>query len=228
MTPEDFDRILRETLEDRRLSRSEKRALKDLLAGTDLDAHARSLLRNRAFEIAQHEVADPQSHAVIDWLDDVSKCLLPDGDNADGAESDALFSPGDDCPRRIAFMFARAKQQVDVCVFTITDNIIAEAILEAHRRGVAVRIITDGEKSFDSGSDVERLAGAGVPVRVDRSEYHMHHKFAVFDQQALLTGSYNWTRGAALNNEENFIVTNDLALVRKFIDAFETLWSRLA
>ncbi|MGE3822383.1 MAG: phospholipase D-like domain-containing protein [Isosphaeraceae bacterium] len=55
----------------------------------------------------------------------------------------------------------------------------------------------------------------------------MHHKFAVFDEKIALTGSYNWTRGAARDNEENLIVSTDPRLVGPFVRAFEALWDRL-
>ena len=55
----------------------------------------------------------------------------------------------------------------------------------------------------------------------------MHHKFAIFDNKTLLTGSYNWTRSAARNNEENFIVTADRLLVQRFDSEFEQLWQKL-
>ena len=55
----------------------------------------------------------------------------------------------------------------------------------------------------------------------------MHHKFALFDARLLLTGSYNWTRGAADSNEENIVVTPDAHLVRSFSTAFDDLWKRL-
>lgn len=91
-----------------------------------------------------------------------------------------------------------------------------------------MRIITDDEKSFDRGSDVQRLREAGVPVRVDGSEHHMHHKFALFDRVDLLTGSYNWTRSAANFNQENVVVTRDPRLVSAFSSMFDDLWSTLA
>ena len=68
-------------------------------------------------------------------------------------------------------------------------------------------MVSDNEKAYDPGSDTLRFARAGVPVKIDDSPYHMHHKFALFDGDVLLTGSYNWTRGAADNNEENLILT---------------------
>lgn len=99
-------------------------------------------------------------------------------------------------------------------------------MLEAHGRGVRVRIITDNDKAADLGSDADRFLQARIGLRVDRTAYHMHHKFAVFDSKVLLNGSYNWTRGAADNNEENFIVTNDRRLVTIFSKTFEDLWQQ--
>jgi cardiolipin hydrolase len=97
----------------------------------------------------------------------------------------------------------------------------------AHQRGVVVRIITDNDKQYDLGSDIERLRGAGVALKVDESEHHMHHKFAVLDGASLLNGSYNWTRSAATFNEENLIVTSDAALVATFSRQFREMWQQL-
>ena len=52
----------------------------------------------------------------------------------------------------------------------------------------------------------------------------MHHKFAIFDKGVILTGIYNWTRGAASNNEENLILSNDRRLLTAFRGEFERLW----
>ena len=115
-----------------------------------------------------------------------------------------------------------------MCVFTITDDRITTAILEAHARGVAVRVLTDDEKSHDLGSDIDRLRAAGIPCKMDvGNAAHMHHKFALFDGRRLMTGSFNWTRSASEQNEENLIVTADPALVAAFAGRFEMLWGRL-
>ncbi len=128
-------------------------------------------------------------------------------------------------PRGLADCFPPRKS-ADVCVFTITDDRISNAIIEAHRRGIEIRILTDNEKAFDAGSDITRLERAGLQVRVDRTPYHMHHKFAIIDNELLLNGSYNWTRGAAENNEENFIITDDKRLLGPFRELFERLWKQ--
>ena len=106
------------------------------------------------------------------------------------------------------------------------DDQLTSAVLDAHGRGVRVRIITDNDKAADLGSDADRFLQAGIDLRVDRTEYHMHHKFAVFDGAVLLNGSDNWTRGAATNNEETFVVTANSRLVAIFSKTFEDLWQQ--
>ncbi len=141
--------------------------------------------------------------------------------------SEAFFSPGDEPRLRIAYRLRNCRRTADICVFTITDDRIAGAILDAHHNGIKVRILSDDDKAFDRGSDIDRLAAAGIEVRVDRTEYHMHHKFAIFDGENLLCGSYNWTRGAANDNCENLIDTTDASLLTLFAREFEKLWEKL-
>jgi len=138
------------------------------------------------------------------------------------------FSPQDDCAGAIQRFINRATEVLDVCVFTIADDRLTAALLEAHQRGVHVRILTDNEKLDDLGSDIRQLHRAGINVHVDRTENHMHHKFAVADNQSVLTGSYNWTRSAAYYNQENLLITDDPAIIRPYAREFERLWSSMA
>ena len=229
MSPQDFDALLARTLADRRLTGSERQALQQTLAESPSDEARRAVLRHRVFDLARQELLTDDAKKVLAWVEDVLK-LLPAPAPAVGGSvhSEAYFSPHDDGVGRIVRLFGEARQSADVCVFTITDDRIADALLAAHRRGVRLRVVTDDQKAGDLGSDVERLRAAGVAVRVDRTPFHMHHKYAVFDGRRLLNGSYNWTRGAARDNEENIVVTDDPALVAAFTRAFEQLWGRLA
>lgn len=228
MTPDEVRAVLVRTLEDRRVSRNERQALADVFQGLEHAGQRLSFCRE-SFALARERLADPASHELLAWLEDVVRAAWhqpPQANSADAVE--AHFSPGEDCPRRIVQLFQRAKHTADVCVFTITDNRLADAIIAAHRRGIGIRVVTDNEKVNDEGSDIPRLRDAGIEVRVDRSEFHMHHKFAIFDDCPLLTGSFNWTRGAAERNEENFIITSDPRLIRLFAQRFERLWDKLA
>lgn len=227
MTLDEIEAALARTLDDHRLSRAEREALAPILATLPPTIGPREV-RRRACKVAREALHDPSALAVVDWLEDVLRVL----DRDDGARpadevAEAYFSPGDECWMTIVRLLEQSKSCVDVCVFTITDDRISQAIIAAHRRGVAIRVVTDNEKAADPGSDVGWFERERVPVRVDRTAYHMHHKFAVFDRARLLSGSYNWTRGAARDNDENFIATSAPRLVESFCRAFERIWTRL-
>ncbi len=226
MTPQRMREILEQSLADRRLSRGEKSLLSQHLDDSGADAEQLAHFRRLAFGLAREAIDATNGALIVEWLEEIAKVLqsTTSGDKEDMAE--AWFSPHGDCPQRIRTLLAQAKQTVEICVFTITDDRLTSAVLEAHGRGVRIRIITDNDKAADLGSDADRFLQAGIGLRMDRTEYHMHHKFAVFDNAILLNGSYNWTRGAAANNEENFVVTNNRRLVDIFSKTFEDLWQQ--
>ena len=118
-----------------------------------------------------------------------------------------------------------ALDELLICVFTISDDRLSDAIQRAHQNDLTVRVISDNDKMEDKGNDVERLSLSGVDVRIDRSPEHMHHKFMVVDGRTVLTGSYNWTRSAETRNEENLVVLDDPVLAGRFAEEFERIWN---
>jgi cardiolipin hydrolase len=139
-------------------------------------------------------------------------------------EIKSYFSPGEEGRDAIVAEINQARESIDICVFTISDNLIAEAIKNAHNRNVKVRIITDDDKTFDKGSDIFELRHAGLSIRTDNTRNHMHHKFAIVDRKLLVTGSYNWTRSAFKYNHENIMLVSDSNAVNSFCQEFDKLW----
>ncbi len=227
---QDLTEQLEASLADLRLSDDERRSLIKALREASPPEEGLRQLRNRAFELVRERlmtVAAPDHLALVKWLEGVVRAIDTGRAPTGVVQSRAHFSPGEDCLHAILGQLKAVRQQADLCVFTISDDRISEAILAAHRRGVKLRIITDNDKSEDAGSDVALLARAGIALRVDRSAAHMHHKFAVFDHSWLINGSYNWTRSACELNEENLIVTNEPLLVARFMARFNDLWDAL-
>jgi phosphatidylserine/phosphatidylglycerophosphate/cardiolipin synthase-like enzyme len=221
---------LEESLADSRLSDDEKRALTHTLRSAQLPEEGLRRLRNQAFSLVQQrmnevDTADPQ--ALVRWLEGVVRALDVSRSPSGAYRSQVWFSPGPDCLNAVVGQLRACRSRADICVFTLSDDRISEQVLAAHRRGVAVRLITDNDKAFDAGSDVTRLQAAGVPLVVDRTDAHMHHKFALFDQRWLLHGSFNWTRSASEHNEENLVLCNDPTLLKRFEQQFDTMWSLL-
>jgi len=134
------------------------------------------------------------------------------------------FSPGKECLNGIISTLESAKKSIKICVFTISDNRIAETIRKMFEKGIDVKIISDNDKRFDKGADVIYLAKLGIPTRIDETKAHMHHKYAVIDDKISITGSYNWTRSAEKYNYENVIITDSKAITQAYIDEFNRLW----
>jgi phosphatidylserine/phosphatidylglycerophosphate/cardiolipin synthase-like enzyme len=225
----DIDEILQQTLEDRRLSRGESQALREVLKEHAGDRRKIADVRTRAFRLARKRIRGKENDEVVDWLEEVVRVLFSvTNDNLKASHAEAVFSPGPDCVQRIAGLIRGARESVDVAVYTLTDDRIARALLDAHGDGTRVRIIADDEKFEDRGSDLARLRKAGIRVVTDRSDSHMHHKFALFDDALVMTGSFNWTRSATEENQENIVVSDDPRLVGAFRGEFEKLWGRFA
>ena len=98
-------------------------------------------------------------------LEDVNKLLIPKVKQE--ISVDAFFSPGDDCRNAILSQIAHARSTIDVCVFTVSDNIIVEKLIDAWEKGIKVRIVTDNDKQYDRGSDIFRMKEKGIPIRTD-------------------------------------------------------------
>ncbi len=226
----DLEQALYSTFEDFRLSKNERCAFRALAADYRHDNEALSFARNKAFELAHEQMQRQTSfdRDAFKWLEHIVKTIDSVRPNPQQFDShEAHFSPGNDCKKTIINLLNKARDNIDVCVFTISDDDISHALIEAHRRRVALRIITDDEKSHDMGSDIEELMAAGIAVRKDDSPSHMHHKFAVVDNSHLINGSFNWTRSASKYNDENITVLNSPALLGKFSHKFQSLWSSL-
>lgn len=220
-----LDQQLRDTFADMRLDDHERDELRML--GNILKPEQTYFIRNRAFSMVQNVIQN-EAHSredmtrALTWLRQVVRTL--DQTAPAPIEATAQFTPGESCRRKIISLCMNAKRSIEICVFTISDNHLSEQLIKAHKRGVSVRIITDNEKQFDAGSDIQFLKDACIPLRMDSSPHHMHHKFAVFDQHILLNGSFNWTASASDYNAENLLTTNNPLLVDLYLKEFEKLW----
>lgn len=220
------EQFLLESFEDFKLSQDEKYAFRNLLESLVYKREMLAYARNKAFDIYREQaVLEGEGfYKSTNWLEKVIKAI--DGVRSKDSDSEpkSYFSPGDSCANQIIQCIQNARQSIEICVFTISDNNISEAILSAHKKGVRLRVISDNDKADDKGSDIYYLAEKGVDVKLDKSPNHMHHKFAIFDREILVNGSFNWTRSASTVNEENITVLYDASLVASFSTTFESLW----
>lgn len=149
----------------------------------------------------------------------------------------ACFSPQGKCSAYILREIDQAKKELLVAVYAFTNDELANALVQAKKRGVAVQVVIDRDfdvrtdnskgKFFESNKiPLRRVAGTKAKS-LERDAGLMHQKFAVIDRKTLFTGSYNWTHSAENSNDENLLLFRDAGpLAEEYRQAFLRLWDR--
>ena len=135
--------------------------------------------------------------------------VLPASSVAAGAAIAVCFSPEEDCAAFANRAIDNAEREILVGAYGLTTGSgIVEALIRAKQRGIDVRLIADKMTPCERNSGVEALAAAGVPIWIDDRSRIAHAKTMVIDGAVTLTGSYNWTRGAAANSENLNLISS--------------------
>ena len=132
-----------------------------------------------------------------------------------------FFTPGPDCENNIITAINNA-QEIDIAVYSISNQAIVESVLAAYKRGANVRVITDRTQAKGNGSLIGKIQNAGIPVLTNKKHKIEHNKFAVFDDVHVVSGSYNWTTNASKYNSENCVFFDQQN--KEYTHRFEYLW----
>jgi phosphatidylserine/phosphatidylglycerophosphate/cardiolipin synthase-like enzyme len=139
----------------------------------------------------------------------------------------AVPGQGADLREQIVAHIDSARSSVDVVVYEIRSNDIAEALIAAKHRGVQVRVIVDSVHSPIATAQERALEEDGVPIkRVSGvSRKLLHDKFILFDGQVASTPSYNRSARSLRASEENGSeFTHDKELVTRLQGEFNDVW----
>jgi len=138
------------------------------------------------------------------------------------------FSPGGRTESDIIGAVNFSRESADIAVFSFYSPEIAQAVINAHKRGVRVRVVVDRVQA--SQSEVGKLLyDSGIPFRWSQGfngKGVMHNKFAVLDSKLLVTGSFNWSANAQDNNFENMFYSASTGYAEAFSAQFETIFSK--
>jgi phosphatidylserine/phosphatidylglycerophosphate/cardiolipin synthase-like enzyme len=115
----------------------------------------------------------------------------------------------------------RAKETIYVQAYSFTSAPIAKALVDAHKRGVAVAIILDRSQRTEKYSSADFVAHAGISTFIDSKHAIAHNKIMVIDGATVLTGSFNFTKTAEESNAENLLVLNDAKLAARYLANWE-------
>ncbi|MBS0616014.1 MAG: DUF1669 domain-containing protein [Verrucomicrobia bacterium] len=145
-----------------------------------------------------------------------------------GSYATVYFSPEDHVEQRLISLIEKEKRSIHVAVYSLTHRRIANALIEAKQRGVEVTVIVD-RFSVKAKSPLLLMSQAGIPIYVWDSDPQktkkshralMHHKFCVFGDDFVWTGSFNWTYEASRSHKEDVIVIRDPTLASAYKDEF--------
>ncbi len=140
------------------------------------------------------------------------------------AAPEAAFSPHGDAQGLILKGINSAQQEILVAAYVFTSQPIANALLQAKKRGVNVKIIVDEGKQAKRCSRAKFIKTYRLTVRANRS-YRIHHnKFMVLDGKHVQTGSFNYSAAAARRNAENVLLMWN---VPELAQQYQQEWSRL-
>ena len=136
---------------------------------------------------------------------------------------EVLFTPWDDAEGALLREIGQARQSIRVQAFLITSRNITRALIAAHERGIAVRVLADREMvARGDNSRVPDLHSTGIEVRLETRYASAHNKILLIDVEGndpvIITGSYNFTYSAQARNAENVLILRDNApLARAYL-----------
>ena len=163
----------------------------------------------------------------IPGVGDSGDLLLETGDDwyqvyfsAPDSPSASTLRGGPDA--QLAGAIDQARISVDVAMDSLNLWSLRDALLDAHRRGVAVRVVMESE-SLDS-EEVQDLQEAGIQIVDDRREGLMHNKFAILDRREVWSGSMNFTVSGAYRSDNNLVRIQSQALAEDYLVEFEEMF----
>ena len=144
-------------------------------------------------------------------------------------DTEVILTRGSSVAEAIERLIRQATTSVDAALYRFNNPRLARALREAIGRGLSVRLVLDRNKYEESRTAQELFADGRIPFRLlygrQGAGTKMHHKFAVLDDRAVLTGSYNWTLESEEQNFEGLLILREPEQVEIFQREFEALWT---
>jgi phosphatidylserine/phosphatidylglycerophosphate/cardiolipin synthase-like enzyme len=135
-------------------------------------------------------------------------------------------APGQEIRSMLESALIHATRRALAEIYTLTDPEVIAELVEAHRRGVVVRVLLDPNQPYNLHAYAVLKAG-GVEVRwypIPRGAL-LHAKIGLFDGELVL-GSANWTLSGLGVNHELDIETGDPTAVAVYGGRFVADWAR--
>jgi phosphatidylserine/phosphatidylglycerophosphate/cardiolipin synthase-like enzyme len=114
-----------------------------------------------------------------------------------------------------------AHAKIDMAAYSLTDWPVIDALIDAHRRGVVVRIVLDPSQphAFD------RLREITSSIRMKAPGPYMHLKSYAIDSRILRSGSANLSASGLKQQDNDLLILREPSAAHAFEARFEELWA---
>lgn len=137
------------------------------------------------------------------------------------------FSPEGSARELVLETIGGAKQSIQMLAYAFQAPDIMQALVEAQKRGVTVRVVVDKKRNQGKASKaaMDFVTRNGVELRTN-NHFHIHHdKTIIADGATVQTGSFNYAESAETANSENVLVIRDMPEVsRRYLAHWQSRW----
>lgn len=134
---------------------------------------------------------------------------------------ETCFTPGQDCTHKITAVLRKAEHSILVQAYSFTSKPIADALIYAKNKGIAVKVILDKSQLTQRYSLLRQLVKAGIPVWIDNKPAIAHNKIMIIDEKAVITGSFNFSEAAQNKNAENLVFITNPKVAKEYTQNWE-------
>ena len=161
---------------------------------------------------------EPADHGQLPSPDAGNETKTPDANkkpDAGGTEACNAYAPRDPAPEllvgpdeleaAILEKLGSAKTSIDVMIYQFSRKSIRQALVDAHARGVTVRVLVDRNETVN-GTVRQALTAAGIPVVDSPGMFtHSHSKMILIDAKEAIVLSGNLS-DHTMERERNYLV----------------------
>jgi len=140
----------------------------------------------------------------------------------DGVQVENYMAPEDNVMAKLVQSVQGAKKSVHYMIFTYTHADLSAAMIASSKAGVDVEGVIE-DRGASEGA-LPALFCAKLPVKTDGNKYTMHHKVIIIDGQTVITGSFNFTKSADTENDDNVLVIHSAAVAALYEQEFQKIY----
>lgn len=155
------------------------------------------------------------------------KTKLKTPDKCEG-DLEIYFSPQDKAiTKQVLPLVNNAQKYIYIPAFLITHKGLADSLIAASGRGVAVKVILDATNTHTGSSKMKILRGTGIQVKTENLAGKLHSKSIIIDDLYVVIGSMNFSRSGEGKNDENLVIIKNSQAAVFYKTFFQYLWKRI-